>query len=131
MKNLRTILVVVLGLFLAGCATQVVQERQEIERKIANAQTRADHETLAAWFEQQASQARERAEDHRRMGEHYERWAYMQPLYLGRKPFPDVNGSAGFLQRCESLVHLNEQAAEESLALARLHREIAASSEAR
>jgi hypothetical protein len=122
---------IVLGLALAGCATEAAQKRQEIERKVANARTQSDHEALAAWFEQQAREAGERAENHRRMREHYERWAFIQPYRPRGYGFPDLGGSAGFVQRCDSLVRLDEQAAEENLALAKLHRQAAAGADPR
>jgi hypothetical protein len=109
------------GLSLAGCATQAVQEREPLAQRIANARTRADHEALAAWFEREATEARERAETHRKMGQHYERWAY---TYY--RQVPDAGLSGGFVRRCETLVRLHEQAAEENLALAKLHRQVAA-----
>lgn len=121
----RLAVLLLLGLALAGCATETVQRRQEVEQRIANARTSADHEALAAWFEQQAGEAAERAENHRSMGQHYVRWAsILAPNYLG--PSVDTGGGAGFWQQCEKLVRLYEQAAEENRALAKLHRRVAA-----
>lgn len=92
---------------------------------IATANSSADHEALAAWFDQEAKEAEESAERHRGMGEHYDRWASRpQPDPLAKAR--DTWGSTGFWERCEKLVRLYAQAAEENRGLAKLHRQIAA-----
>ena len=110
---------------LAGCATEAMQRRQQIEQRIATDNSPADHEALTAWFDQEAKEAEESAERHRGMGEHYDQWASRpQPDSLANAR--DTWGSTGFWERCEKLVRLYAQAAEENRGLAKLHRQIAA-----
>lgn len=108
-----------LGSPLGGGATDLVQDQQALERKFFPARTRSDHELVALWYEQEATAAREMAARHQRMLDDTYRPAYGSP-YAGAYRDP------GFLRHCESLVRHYRQLAADALALAKLHRQLAA-----
>jgi len=70
-----------------------------------------DHAGLAAWYKQEASHLRTRAEDMRQMEKDYER----------RMTKPKQHSS--FVQHCRNLVKKYTKAAEDADALAKLHAE--------
>jgi hypothetical protein len=108
------------GLLLCGyTATEANDEQVAIEQQVANARSRADHEKVAVWYEQEAAAALEQARWHHRMLADIYRPAYGSP-YAG--PY----GNPGFVRHCADLARRYEEAAEESSALAKLHRQLAA-----
>lgn len=121
------VVAILTGAALAGCATEAIQLRQQIEQRIATANSPADHEALAAWFDQEAKEAEESAERHRRMGEHYDQLA-SRPQPDSLVSVRDTWSNRGFWERCDKLVRLYAQAAEENRGLAKMHRQIAAGS---
>ena len=88
-------------------------EEEKVEAMIESAATRADHEALATYFEQQAAEARASAERHERMGARYEKTGgpAIAKFHLDR--------------HCENLAKAYERAAKENEALASAHRTIA------
>lgn len=108
----------VLGLLLCGCATEASQKSTPTAEQIASARTRLDHEELAAWYEQEATAAKEKADRHRRMLNDSYRSAY------GSRYPKDFYNS--ILRHCENLVRRYEEAADDTSALAKLHRQLAA-----
>lgn len=86
-----------------------------IEKAVASAKTRADHEAIAADYEKAAATAKAEARKHRNLAKFY------HGLPVGRG-----EGSHGTASHCENLAKLSEQAAEEYLDLAKAHRETAA-----
>lgn len=106
-----------LGPLLTGCATEAMQQREAIEQRAAGARTRADHEAVAAWYEREAAAARENAARHQRMLDAY------RPGFGGRSA--GISTSAGILRHCENLVRRYEGIADDALALAKLHRQVA------
>ena len=108
----------VLGLLLCGCATEASQKRQPTVQQITSAQTRAEHEDLAVWYEQEARAAKEKADRHRRMlNDSY------RPAYGSR--YTGTYRERAFLRHCENLVRRYGEVAEDTLALAKLHRQLA------
>lgn len=107
---------------LAGCApgygyrTVDRMDRVAMEQKVANARTRADHEELAAMYQQHAEADKAASERHKSMAGAY-RWPAR-----GAGPPP-------MAAHCDRLVELYRQAAEENKALAGLHRAKAAETE--
>ncbi|MBI2751903.1 MAG: hypothetical protein HYX46_00060 [Betaproteobacteria bacterium] len=111
-----TAVAVALAFVLGACATQEAAkpaQRELLSQKAAAARTRADHEELAQWYVREAAAIGDKAAVHRRL-----RDGYASPL--------GGYGLTGFWQHCNSLVGRYEQAAQDLLALARLHRELAA-----
>jgi hypothetical protein len=107
----------VLLVLLGGCSTLGNEKDAPIEPLVANARTSADHEKVALWYEQEAAMALEQSRRHERMLQDIYRPAYDRSFAGYRE--------AGFLRHCEQLMGAYRQAADESLALAKLHRELA------
>ena len=84
-----------------------------MEQKIAGARTKADHESLAASYEQEATRLQEKAGEHKAMGKAYKRTGALQEKHQ-------------LVTHCGSLVKKYEDAARENSALAKLHRGLAA-----
>lgn len=108
---------IVLATFLLGaCANpHFSATHEQVEQRIANAHTRADHQGLAQFFEQEAKEAKNRADKHRAMAKSY------ALDKLGR-------GKAVIQARdhCETMVSLYEKAEQENKILAALHQQLAA-----
>lgn len=84
-----------------------------VANAVANAKTKADHESLASNFENEAAAAKVRISEHRRMSQAYRA--------LGQtKGFP-----AGFVGHCDKLIEKEEEVAKDLLELAKLHRQLA------
>lgn len=120
-------------LAVAGCANDSVWTRDDLAQRVAQADTRAEHEAIAEWFEQEASTARAKANDHRRMMDRYVE-LQQKPTrgVLQMAPYADLEErrplhAGDFADLCEARVLANEQAADEYLAFARRHRQLAES----
>jgi len=105
------VFLVAVGLALGGCAAQGPVKPAGLEQKIEAARTRADHQEIAAVYEQQAEAYKATADLHRDWARAYER---------GRRKIYSM------VTHCENLARIFQQAAEETLALAREHRQVAA-----
>jgi DNA mismatch repair ATPase MutL len=101
------------SLTLGGYAFGAGQESPALEQKIAGAQTRADHESIAASYEQEANALQAKADEHRQMVKAYGAFGFLKEKH-------------NLVQHCDSLVKKYQDAARENLALAKIHREIAA-----
>ena len=115
-SQLRVFLVLA-AVLLGGCTSpHYSATHEQVEQRIASARTRADHRGLAQFFEQEAQEAKKRAEKHRAMSKRY-----TDPVWTGRGSWEvQLRG------HCDTLVGLYEKAEQENKALAALHREIAA-----
>jgi hypothetical protein len=121
-----------LGLSVAGCATESLPGREDPTQRIADADTRSEHEDLAAWYEQEAKAAEEKAAYHQRMQQLYEA-RRDRPARGKLQMAPNVAYDQGtatewnaIIGACKSRVEGAEQAAEDYLTLARVHRQMAA-----
>ena len=101
-----------LSLSLGGYALSAGQESSLVQ-KIESAKTRADHEALAAFYEQEAKTAQAKVEEHKQMAKAYGKIGHLVEKH-------------NMLQHCDRLVKNYQDAAQENLALAKLHRELAA-----
>jgi hypothetical protein len=115
MKLSRTVLVtsiVIAGIVFgsAGCAT-TVQMPSPLEKAVANAKTKSDHEAVAQAYDRSAATARAEAQKHRDLAK----------AYLGT-PGARGAGALGMASHCEDLASLYEEAAGEYLELAKAHR---------
>ena len=100
-------------LTLGGCVAEGPLRPTALEQKIEAARTRADHEEIASLYEQQAGADKAAGERHRGLARAYGRsWTYRDE-------------DANLARHCESLARTYQQAAEENLALAKAHRQIA------
>jgi hypothetical protein len=84
----------------------------DIEQMIVSAKTPADHEAIAAYYDQQAKEARDKAELHRKMGQDY------------KKAGGALAHKTHFHEHCEALTAGYERAAKDFAALAAAHREM-------
>ncbi|MBX9629889.1 MAG: hypothetical protein K2X67_05135 [Burkholderiales bacterium] len=115
MKLSRTVLVtsiVIAGIVFgsAGCAT-TVQMPSPLEKAVANAKTKSDHEAVAQAYDRSAATARAEAQRHRDLAK----------AYLGT-PGSRGSGALGMASHCEDLASLYEKAAGEYSELAKAHR---------
>lgn len=110
----RVVLGASLALVLAGCASSPTTPSPEIAQRIATAQTRADHESLATYYTQEASRARDVSALHRRMAASY------QARPSGER------GSASMVAHCNSLAKSYEDNVATYEGMAAAHRQMAA-----
>ena len=105
------------SLLLGGCASIGVQKSPALQQKIESARTKADHEELAGYFEQEAKTLQAKAEQHQQVA-----LAYGRPTEYARL-------ENDFIRHCNYLAGRYREAAEANLALAQLHRGIAANAQ--
>lgn len=111
-------LVLMLAIGCPGAARAL--DPADIPNAIENAETPADHEALATYFDGEAKAAREMAERHRRMGERYRNLRKPAGLKGVRAPLERT-----MPRHCEKLVASYEAAAKDYEAMAAAHREAA------
>lgn len=104
-----------LTLAFSGCAIEAPKKPAGIEQRIQNAHTTAEHEAIAAEYERQAQTDKATARTHRDMAKTYK-------YYAG----PRGTNPGAFSLHCDNLAKLYEEAADENVELAKLHREAAA-----
>jgi hypothetical protein len=97
---------------LPGSRTPVAQAA-DIADQIANAKTPADHEAIAKWYDDQAKEAQDKADEHKKMGAAY------------KKEPGAITSKTHFHQHCETLATNYAAEAKEYRALAAAHREMA------
>jgi DNA mismatch repair ATPase MutL len=102
-----------LSLSLGEYALSAGQESSAQAQKIESAKTKADHEALAASYEQEAKSLQAKAEEHKEMGKSYSKFGHLKEKH-------------NLVTHCDRLVEKYEGAAKESLALAKLERQLAA-----
>ena len=102
------------ALVLAGCASGPPATPPEVIQRIDTARTRADHESLAAYYVQQAGKARDSAAEHRKMATRYSGQAS-----IGQK-------GPSMAAHCNAVVQSAESMATSYDAMAASHREMAA-----
>ncbi|MGH8245838.1 MAG: hypothetical protein ACREUU_05330 [Gammaproteobacteria bacterium] len=87
---------------------------EQLDQRIIEAKSKKEHESLAQYFEQEAQVLEEKAERHQKLAEDYEKGGSYEKV-------------KGFmLQHCNAMIRNYRQAAEENLALAKMHRELGA-----
>lgn len=84
-----------------------------IDQMIEKAKTRADHEAIVAYYEDQAKIYNEKAEQHKKMSAAY------------RSMTPGKGGVAGFVAHCNKLMNKYGELAKENQELAKLHHKFA------
>ncbi len=84
---------------------------KSIEQMIAEAKTPADHEAIAAFYEEQARLVRQRQMQHERM----------RDSYAGRYP----TKKTVMVTHCNQIIKRHQEMAQDYEALAKLHREMA------
>jgi hypothetical protein len=91
---------------------------KEVKTLMQSAKTAADHEALAAHYEEDAKMLEEKAEEHKKILSDYR-----------AKPYLYGKGYIGFDVHCERLIDLYTRSAEESLEMAKMHRQMAEGAE--
>ncbi len=123
------------ALSVTGCATESpLRGEEDLAQRIADADTPAEHEYLAAWYEQEAKGAEEKVGHHQRMQRLYEarrdrpaRGRLQMAPYADYDPGTNAEWSA-MVEACRSRVLGAEQAKQDYLTLAKMHRQMAATS---
>ena len=105
-------------LTLGGCATEGPVKPAGLEQKIEAARTRADHQEIAAVYERQAESDRRTSEQHSALARIYSRRQYSGGGVSGPNP--------AMVAHCQNVARIYQQAADENLALAKGHRQMAA-----
>ena len=100
----------------AGCATQLPVPPAGIEQRIESASSRSDHEALASEYERKASVDTDAATRHR---------GYAAIYLKNRSPRSGPEAHVALARHCENIARNYEQAANENLAMAKLHRALA------
>jgi hypothetical protein len=89
---------------------------KEVKTLMQSAKTAADHEALAAHYEEDAKMLEEKADEHKKILNEYQ-----------EKPYLYGKGYVGFDVHCQRLIDLYTKGAEQSLAMAKMHRQMAES----
>ncbi|SRR6266849_2511672 len=100
-------------------AQQAVVTDDNLDQMIANAKTPADHEAIAAFYDQEAAAAEEKAKLHHSNHKTYEKY----PPFRGLKAAPNM------AYHCDALGRYFQEAADQDKALAAGHREMAKKAE--
>lgn len=112
-KALRTLgLALFLGAVLAGCASTPQSPPPEITQRIQTATTRADHESLASYYTNEAATAKASAENHRKMARSYQAQVSQR-------------GGTSMAAHCNAIVQAQEGIAATFEKMAAEHREMA------
>lgn len=122
MKTRTLLAALSLGL-LASCAPMTSHEaiqNTNIRKAVQNARTRSDHDALTMYFEGAAKEMRTKAEEQKRLLEHYE-----QKSYLYGRQAQDLKSHTWALAR------KYEETAEENIKEAAAHRQMALEAERR
>lgn len=116
----RVIMLLAAALILLAAATlptiradaqQAVVTDDNLDQMIANAKTPAEHEAIAAYYEQEAATAKEKADLHRRAAASYRKMNIAKPV--------------GMANMCDSVVAMWDKIATDAENLAKGHREMA------
>jgi len=82
-----------------------------LSQSIANAKTAADHEAIAAYYDQEAADAKKKADIHRNAADTYQKLNIAKPV--------------GMVNMCKGLVNYWDKVADQAKDLAKAHREMA------
>ena len=111
-------LLVTAVLTFGGCAAEGPVKPAGLEEKIEAARTRSDHQEIAVVYERQAQDDRTASERHRAWARRYDQRHLSSAGVRGPNP--------AMAEHCRNLARIYQQAAEENLALAKGHRQMAA-----
>jgi hypothetical protein len=120
MNALTKILMIVflaLGL-LTGC-TPTKPHAMDMRAAVESAKTKADHEALAAHYEQAAKDAEAQAEEHKQI---------LAEFRKDPHDYPKSAKAGNFESHCERLIDIYERAAVANREMAELHRQMAGGS---
>ena len=104
------------NLSLSGCISSGIQKPARLQEKIEDARTKADHEELAGYYEQEANALQAKAKQHE------------QKAKASGPPTGYARLKDSFARHCYYLARKYRDDTEANLALAKLHRRMAAES---
>jgi hypothetical protein len=115
----RATMFLVVGLILLAAAMpairagaqQTVVNDENLDEMIVNAKTPAEHEAIAAYFDQEAAAAKKKAELHRKAAETYRKLKISKPVYMA--------------EMCDSIAAGFDAGAADAEKMATMHREMA------
>ena len=111
-----TVLVAV-ALASAGCTAPAPTAPAGVQQKIESASSRSDHEDIAAQYERQAGLDAASAERHQ---------GYASTYRKNRSLRGGLEAHENLAKHCDTLARTYQQATDENLVLAKLHRDLAA-----
>jgi hypothetical protein len=118
MKPITILLATVLVLFAATSlptiragAQQALVTDDNLDQMIASAKTPAEHDAIAAFYEQQATEAKKKAELHRNTADTYRKLKVSKPV--------------GMAEMCDGIAAMWDKIATDTSRLAKAHREMA------
>jgi len=114
-KNLAAVVAVLVVVALGFVSRRPVaadEPTTHVEQMIAEAKTLADHEALAASYDKEAQEARQKQAEHQQMGEEYAK-------------IPVLKTKTGAVAHCQAIAKKYEEIAKENEALAQMHRDMA------
>jgi len=115
MKTWRSIGIVMIAVAVSVIgyhAVSFAQEGKSIDQRIADAKTAADHEAIAAYYEQEAQAAHKKHEEHLKLKASYEKT-------------PHLASKTSLPWHCSTIAENYNKTAKEYEALAKLHRDMA------
>jgi hypothetical protein len=115
-KQLCAVALTSAGIVLNGAPVSFAMEGAEIEQKVQQAKTRADHDAIALFYAQEAQTARQQSVTHEKLSN----------SYIKAGP---VRRRTPLAAHCDLLAKKYGEIAKEAEAMAKLHREMAASSQ--
>ena len=123
MRRVTISLVAVLAIFAAAslpsirvAAQQAVVTDDNLDQMITSAKTPAEHEAIAAFYEQEATDAKKKAALHRNTADTYRKLKISKPV--------------GMAEMCDGIAAMWDKIAADNSRLARAHREMAKQADA-
>lgn len=113
-KSIGIVMIVVAVGTLGYRSVSVAEEGKNVEQMIVDAKTPADHEAIAAYYDQEAKAAHQKHEEHLKLKASYEK-------------IPHLASKTGLPWHCSTIAENYNKTAKEYEALAKLHREMAKS----
>ena len=115
-KTLGAMVGILVGVALGYLPCSTAEEGTNIEQRITQAQTPADHEALAAYYDKEAQAAHQKQAEYLQFSKSY-------------STLPTLQTKTGAVAHCNTIAKGYEELAEEYEALAKIHRDMAKSTQ--
>ncbi|MBF6650974.1 MULTISPECIES: hypothetical protein [unclassified Methylobacter] len=109
----KLLITLLLAMGLTVACSEMSPHPMDMSQAEENAKSKADHEAIAAHYEEVARDMQLKADEHKKLLRHYE-----SKGYLYGKQALDLQA------HCRGLINAYEKAAEENLEMAKLHRQM-------
>jgi spore coat polysaccharide biosynthesis protein SpsF (cytidylyltransferase family) len=113
-KSIGIVMIVLAVGTLGYVSVSVAEEGKNVEQMIVDAKTPADHEAIAAYYDQEAKAAHQKHEEHLKLKASYEK-------------IPHLASKTSLPWHCSTIAENYNKSAKEYEALAKLHRDMAKS----